>query len=105
MVVLSTVTVDVNAPAVMSTEVGFNPHVTGLVALAGLVVIAQVKSTVPVNASEGVTVMIDVLPVVAPCVTVIAPLSLMLKLGPALMVTATSVLSEMLPDVPVTEKV
>jgi hypothetical protein len=102
--VLSTVTVDVNAPAVISTEVGFRlPHVTGLVAAAGLVVTAQVKSTVPVNAFEGVTVMVDV--PFPPCVTEMLPLLLMLKLGPALTTTSTLVLSEMLPDVPVTENV
>jgi len=101
--VLSTVTIDVNAPApVMSTEVGFRlPHVTGLVAPAGLVVTAHVRSTVPVNPLEGVTVIVEV--PFAPCVTVIAPLSLKLKLGPALTVTFTVVLALTLPDTPVTE--
>jgi len=100
--VLSTVTIDVNAPApVMSTEVGLRLHVTGLVAPAGLVVTAQVRSTVPVNESEGVAVIVDV--PLAPCVTLTAPLSLKLKLGPALTVTFTVVLALTLPDTPATE--
>ena len=41
-------------------------QVTGLVALAGEVVTAQVSVTEPVNPFDGVTLTVEVLPVVAP---------------------------------------
>ena len=88
------------APAIL-TEAGFREQVTGLVALAGLVVTAQVRATVPVNPVDGVAMIVDV--PVPPCVMETAPLLLMLNVGAALMVTFKVVLCEMLPDVPVTE--
>ena len=90
------------APAIL-TAAGFSEQVTGLVALAGLVVTAQVRSTVPVNPVDGVVVIVDV--PVPPCVMETAPVLLMLKLGAALMVTLTVVLWVMLPDTPVTVNV
>ena len=59
------VSVAVTAPDVMLTEDGML-QVTGLVAPAGCVVTEQARLTVPVSPPEGVTVMVDVLPVVAP---------------------------------------
>jgi hypothetical protein len=57
------------------TDVGERLHVTGLVALDGDVVTAQVSATVPVNEFDGVTVIVEVLPEVAPGVlTLIVPL-------------------------------
>jgi hypothetical protein len=56
------------AVPVTSTDDG-GVQVTGLVAPAGAVVTAQVKATVPANAFDGVTVMVEVLPVVAPGTT------------------------------------
>jgi hypothetical protein len=58
---------------VMSTDVGERLHVAALVALAGPLT-EQVRSTVPVNEFSGVTVMVEVLPVVAPGPTVKLPL-------------------------------
>jgi predicted secreted protein len=49
----------------MDTDDGM-PQVTGLVALDGSVVTLQVRLTVPVNPLDGVAVMVEVLPVVAP---------------------------------------
>jgi hypothetical protein len=68
------VSVAVCTPApVMPTDDGML-QVTGLVAFAGAVVTEQLNATVPVKPLEGVTVMVDVLPVVAPGSTVMAPL-------------------------------
>jgi hypothetical protein len=61
------------AVPVMSTEETML-QVAGELAPDGLDVTAQERFTGPVNAPEGVTVMVDVLPVVAPAVTVIMPL-------------------------------
>jgi hypothetical protein len=57
----------------MSTEEGML-HVTGLVAPLGEVVTAQLRSTAPVNPPAGVTLIVEVLPVVAPWVTTMFPL-------------------------------
>jgi hypothetical protein len=53
----------------MATEVG-REHVAGLVAPAGLVVTAQVRLTVPIKPPDGVTLIVEVLPVVAPATIV-----------------------------------
>jgi phage tail protein X len=65
---------------------------------------AQLRFTVPVNPFDGVTVIVDVLPVVAPGVTVTLPLLLSANEGVAAVVTVTltGVVAVMLPDVPVT---
>ena len=65
-VVKLAVSVAVCTPApVMPTDDGML-QVTGLVAFVGAVVTEQLRATVPVKPSEGVTVIADVLPVVAP---------------------------------------
>jgi hypothetical protein len=61
------------------TEVGDRMHV-GLVALERVVVTAQVSATVPVNEFDGVTVMVEVFPLVAPGLTEIVPLLVSAKL-------------------------
>jgi hypothetical protein len=59
----------------MLTDVGERLHVTGLEAFDGDVVTAQVKATVPVKELDGVTVIVEVLPEVAPgLLTLMAPL-------------------------------
>jgi hypothetical protein len=61
-------------------DVGERLHVTGLVAPAGDVVTAQVSATVPVNELDGVTVIVEVLPEVAPALlTAMVPLFERLK--------------------------
>jgi hypothetical protein len=62
------------AVLLMVTEVGDMLHVAAFVALVGVLVTAQVSATVPVNEVAGVTVMVDVLPVVAPGASVMLPL-------------------------------
>lgn len=71
MVVTASVDVKADVP-VMLTEVGDRAQVAGLLAAVGLT--AQVRATVPVKPPEGVTLMVEVLPVVAPAATVMAPL-------------------------------
>ena len=61
------------AVPLMETEVEERLQVTGLTGFEMLVETAQPRVTVPVNEFEGVTVMSDVLLVVAPAVTVILP--------------------------------
>jgi hypothetical protein len=57
------------------TDVGERLQVTGLEALDGEVVTAQVSATVPENEPDGVTVIVEVLPEVAPgLLTLIVPL-------------------------------
>jgi hypothetical protein len=66
------------------TEAGDRAHVTGLVALEGEVVTAQLRATVPLDEFVGVTVIVDVLPEVAPgLLTPMAPLLERVKLAPA----------------------
>jgi hypothetical protein len=61
-------------------DVGERLHVTGLEALDGDVVTAQVSATVPVNELDGVAVTVDVLPDVAPgLLTVMVALFVRLK--------------------------
>ena len=104
---LAAVSVAVTAVVpVTDSEVG-TVQVTGLTALAGAVVTAQLRATVPVNPFEGVMLTVDVLPVVAPAVTAIAPLfdSANVGVAAALMVTLTGVVSVKVPDFPVTVNV
>jgi hypothetical protein len=88
----------------MSTE-GVTVQVGVLVGLAGVVVTAQVKLTLPVNPFDGATVIVAVSPVVAPATKVSAPLllSAIPGAGRAVTVTATPVFDVMPPAaVPVT---
>jgi hypothetical protein len=64
----------------IETEVGERLHVAALTGLERLVVTAQVSATEPVNELEGVTVMMEVLPLVAPALTLIPPLLVREKL-------------------------
>ncbi len=70
------VNVDVSAVELLiATDVGERLHVTGLTALEGEVVTAQLRVTVPLKEPDGVTVIVEVLPEVAPGVlTLMAPL-------------------------------
>src|SRR5271157_348211 len=86
------------AEPLIVTEAG-TMHVAGWLAAVG--VMAQLRLTVPVNAYDGVTVIVEVLPLVEPCITVMLPLLARAKLGvPTL--TVTMVVCVMDPDVPVT---
>jgi hypothetical protein len=57
----------------MSTDVGERLHVAGLLAPVGALTV-QLRSTVPVKELDGVTVMVEVLPDVAPGLMVMLPL-------------------------------
>lgn len=73
--VVVAVRVDVcGAVLLMEMEAGESPQVVGLVAPAGELVMEQARETVPVNELDGVTVIVEVLPVVAPGATVMFPL-------------------------------
>jgi uncharacterized membrane protein len=77
--VVAAVSVEVTADVlVIEAEAGERVHVGTLVALEGEVVTAQLSATVPVNEFDGVTVMVAV--VLAPALTVTAPLLLSVKL-------------------------
>jgi hypothetical protein len=64
----------------METDVGERLQVGVLTGFEMLVVTAQVKATEPLNEFEGVTVMVEALPLVAPAVTTMLPLLLRAKL-------------------------
>jgi hypothetical protein len=85
------------------TEVGETAQVAGSV--PAFVENAQVRLTVPVNPPDGVTLTVEVLPVVAPGATLIAPLLLSAyvpTVAGAVTVTPTAGVSVVDPDVPVT---
>ena len=63
---------------------------------------AQVSATAPVSPPDGVTVMVDVLPLVAPGLTVMAPLFESAKSGGAVTVRFTMVIWELAHEAPVT---
>jgi hypothetical protein len=87
--VVATVRVSVIAAApVMVTESDVKLHVAGLVAPVGPAT-AQVRLTAPVNPFDGVAVIVDVFPVVAPAVMLMLPLLLRAKLGTDAVVTVT----------------
>jgi hypothetical protein len=88
--VVLTVTVEVWAVApLIVTEAGETLHVAGSLAAAGLT--AQVKATAPLNPPAPVTLMVEVLLVLAPGLTVMLPLLLRAKLGgTAFTVTVTA---------------
>jgi hypothetical protein len=64
----------------IETEAGDRPQVVGLVAPVGELVTEHVRETVPVNELAGVTVMVEVLPLVPPGVTEMLPLLERVKL-------------------------
>ena len=105
--VVETVRVPVpfDAPVMLTGEVVPKLKVGGSVAPDGLFARTAVRATLPVNPPLGVTVMVAVLPVVAPGeLMVMAPLFVKVKLGAtyALTVMPTTVGIEMAPEVPVT---
>jgi len=83
--------------ALVGLIVGVTLHVAGLVGLAGVLVIAQVRFTTPVNPPAGVKVICAVLPVVAPAGKLSGPLFVSAKLGGGFTVTFTTVLELTLP--------
>jgi hypothetical protein len=66
--------------ALITTEAGERLQVVGLVAPFGADVIAQVSATVPAKELDGVTVIVEVLPLVAPGLSVMLPLLERVKL-------------------------
>jgi hypothetical protein len=95
--VVATVRVSVIAAApVMVTEFDMKLHVAGLVAPVGLAT-TQVRLTAPVNPFDGVAVIVDVLPVVAPAVMLMLPLLVRAKLGSDAVATATVTALDVLP--------
>lgn len=105
--VVVTVSVPVAAvvPVMLTGDVEPKLNVGGLVAPVGLDVCAAVRTTLPVKPPLGVTVMVAVLPVIAPGATVIVPPLVRAKLGggtKAVTVTPTMVVWVIEPDTPVT---
>jgi hypothetical protein len=95
--VVATVRVSVAAAApVMVTEFDVKLHVAGLVAPVGPAT-AQVRLTAPVNPFEGVAEIVDVLPVVAPAVTLMLPPLVRAKLGTGAAETVTVTAFDVLP--------
>jgi len=64
------VAVPLEAPVMLTELVEPKLKVGGFTALAGLVVTAAVSATLPVNPPTGVTVIVEVFPVVEPATTV-----------------------------------
>lgn len=77
-----------DAAPVMVTE-GVTTQVAGLVAFAGVMMTAQVRLTAPVKPFAGSTVIVAVLPAVAPAATVMLPLLVRAKLGAGAALTVT----------------
>ena len=101
--VVLTVNMSVCAVAPLTVTDGVaRPHVGRSLAPAGELVIAQVIATAPVNPPDGVTVMVEVLPVVAPGLTVTLLLLVRAKLGGKTTFTVTVVNCAKEPEMPVT---
>ena len=90
MVVMVRVAVPAAVPAILTGLVEPKLKVGKYWAPAGLEVRAAVRATLPVKPPMGVTVMVDVFPVVAPGATVTA-VPLIVKLGFTTVVTVTVV--------------
>jgi hypothetical protein len=100
-----TVRVEVTAPVpVISGEAGFRLQVAGLTAPEGPVT-EQARATAPVNPLDGVSVMVEVLPLVAPA-SMLSAVGFTSRLnvgaGAAVTLTVTDVFTVILPLVPVT---
>jgi hypothetical protein len=95
------VTVCADAPVTL-TDVGVREQLAAAFDAVG--VMAQERLTVPVNPPDGVTEIVDVLPVVAPLVTVMLPLLLRAKVpvGAAFTVTLTTDVCVFVPLTPLT---
>ena len=86
--VVATVSIDVLAVApLIATEAGESAQVAGSFAAAGAM--AQVRATAPVKPPDGVTLIVEELPVVAPGITVMFPLLVRAKVGATYAVTFT----------------
>jgi hypothetical protein len=86
----------------MATEVGATVQVAGVLAPVGVAVALQARATVPVSPLEGVTVMVEVLPVVAPREPMLMlPLLVNVKPG-EVTVAVTTLVGAIEPEVPVT---
>jgi hypothetical protein len=98
--VVATVRIDVAAAVpVRSAAGGFSAQVAGLVAPVGPVT-AQARATLPVNAANGVTEMVEILPVSAPAAKLrVVGMAVTVK-GTTFAVTV--VVSVIVPDTPVT---
>ncbi len=87
------------------TDADARLHVGRSAAPVGEELMVQLIATAPVNPPDGVTLIVEVLPVVAPGLTVILPLLVRAKLGTgaAVTLTVTVVVWAIEPEVPVTE--
>src|ERR1700748_3564382 len=87
----------------MVTEAGFRLHVGMSLTLDMEVVTLQVKFTVPVNPFVPTTLIVPVFPVIAPdsSVMVVVPPRPAVKLGSAVIVSATLVMAPSDPELPV----
>jgi hypothetical protein len=85
-------------------EAGDRPHVGGSLAPEGLDVIAHVKAIEPLNPPDGITLIVEVFPLVAPGLTVMLPLLVSVNVDAAagFTVTLTVVVCTSVPEVPVT---
>jgi hypothetical protein len=86
------VAVSAEAPVILTGVVELKLNVGGSWAPVGLDVTAAVSATLPVNPPLGVTVMVDVLPLVAPGLTVTAE-PVIAKLGGTAAVTITELVA------------
>lgn len=103
-VVLRVITSICAVVPLMVTDDEAKPHVGGSLAPVGPVT-AQVRLTVPVNPPDGVTLIVEVFPLVAPGLTDMLPLLLRANEGATAEVTVTVTGvggSVKLPEVPVT---
>lgn len=103
--VVFTVSVEVWAAVpLIAIEVGLRLHVGRSLAPRGDEVMAQVRVTVPANPFVPTTLIVPVFPVVAPGLRVmeVVPPVPAVKLGSAVMVSATLVFALNVPEVPVT---
>jgi hypothetical protein len=104
--VVEAVSVEVTAAeAVILAVAGDRLQVAGSLAAVGLML--QVSATLPVNPPEGVTLMVEVFPVVAPGETVMLPLLVRAKADAeaGVTITVTGVVEVNEPLVPVTATV
>ena len=88
-VVIVIVAVAGDVPAIF-TDVAPIAHVGGAIGFVKAVVTEQLRVTVPVKPPDGVIVIVDVFPMVAPGMTVMPPLLLNVKSGLDCWVTVTA---------------
>ena len=89
--VVDIVKVDVGAVVpLIVTEAGLRAQVAGSVAPLGPATV-QVRAIAPVNPPDGVTVIVDVFPLIAPGLTLMLPLFVSAKLGAILVPLSVTV--------------